>query len=280
MNFSSSSSQLSTSSEPSITSSNPGTPVPIQPRQLHPHTTIPTNSFPNVYFVDPIQVFRCGYEGGLFHSVPNGITIKFPRGAVPENHPLINVQFGVVLNGPFEFPDESKPISPFVWFCTDIADFTFQKPVEIVLPHFLNADQSDCRKLAFMKASHNTSGDYIFKECTDTTKFRSRISHGVLLTTHTCFLCIAMKVSEVAMTKTNYCLVKVTPKNMDAMFNISFCVTYFLETCMEVSQLYIMCTTYLQYIANYNYYVAIIYYTSLVDSNNVYYYESCVFCIV
>ena len=210
-----------------------------QTRRLFPYTTRPTDGYSNVYFVDQLQVFTCGYEGGVFHSAQSGVTIKFPYGAVPEASPPITIEFGVALNGPFEFPPDFKPVSPFIWLCTNNPHFVFRKPVEVTIPHFLTLDKTDNDKLTFMKANHRDVDDeYEFKECTEKKKFKAHNSYGVLLTTHTCFLCIAWKSAELAITKINYCLMKVVPRTLGISFKIVFCVTYFLEACMEVCKVY------------------------------------------
>lgn len=206
-------------------------------KRLFPYTTRTTDSYSSVYFVGQLQVFTCGYEGGVFHSAQNGITVKFPCGAVPEASPPITIEFGVALNGPFEFPPDTKPVSPFVWLCTDRPGYIFNKPVEIILPHFLILDKTDGERLTFMKADHREADDeYEFKECLDKKRFKARGSYGVLNTTHTCFLCVAQKdsISQLSITKAKYCLVKIVPKQLGLTFNIVFCVAYFLETCMEV----------------------------------------------
>ena len=210
---------------------------PVNTKRLFPCTTRTTDGYPNVYFVDLLQVFTCDSDGGVFHSPQHGVTVKIPSGAIPDSSPPITFEFGIALNGPFEFPPDVKPISPFVWLCTDTPGFVFQRLVEVTVPHFISLHQSDCEKLAFMKANHREADDeYVFRECSEKMKFKARSNHGVLLTAHTCFLCIAWKLPENVITRANFCLMKVMPKFPDHNFNIFFCFTFFLETCMEVSE--------------------------------------------
>ncbi len=229
---------ISSSAEKSSHSDHTPTPQPPQTRRLFPFTTRTTDNYSNIYFVDQLQLFTCGYEGGVFHSAQDGVTIKFPRGAVPESSPPITIEFGVALNGPFEFPtDHMNPVSPFVWLCTDRPGFVFRKPVEIIIPHSLLLDKAQSKNLTFLKANHREGEDeYEFVECADKKRFKARSSYGILYTTHTCFLCIAYNdiVSELSTAKITYCLVKVIPKNPGVTFNIVVCIAYFLETCMEV----------------------------------------------
>ena len=216
----------------------------LSSRRLLPYTTRPISSsstqsrLSNVDFIDPIQVFTVESDGGVFHSAQNDITIKFPRGAVPDNSPPVTVQFGVALNGPFDVPDGKKPVSPFMWFCTDVPNFVFHRSIEIVMPHYISLSESDCNKLKFMKAQHKDgdNDDFLFKDCTDPMRFKARSNHGVLLTKHSCFLCIAAKISESMVMNANYCLMKVTPKVCDKVFKLYFIATYFLQTCMEVGK--------------------------------------------
>ena len=211
-------------------------------KRIFPYTTRPIplsstqSNFSNVHFLDPIQVFTVGSDGGVFHSALNDITIKFPKGAVPESSLPVTVQFGVALNGPFDIPVGKKPVSPFMWFCTDVPNFVFHTPVEITMPHYISLTESDSNKLKFMKAKHEEGDkdDFLFKDCTDPMRFKARSNHGVLLTKHSDFLCITAEISESTIMKANYCLMKVTPKACDNVFKVYFIVTYFLQTCMEV----------------------------------------------
>ena len=157
-------------------SASSSTPTPVLPlKRISPYTTRPISSsctqsnFSNVHFLDPIQVFTVQSDGGVFHSAMNDITIKFPKGAVPESSPPVTVQFGVALNGPFDIPVGKKPVSPFMWFCTYVPNFVFHTPVEITMPHYISVTESDCSKLKFMKAKHEEgdNDDFLFKDCTD-----------------------------------------------------------------------------------------------------------------
>ena len=67
----------------------------------------------------------------------------------------MDIEVGVMLTGPFVFPQNIRPISPIIWICIR-NEATLCKPVEIILPHILKLDTADSNKLGlrFMKANH------------------------------------------------------------------------------------------------------------------------------
>ena len=217
---------------------------------IYPHTTISPSAsisgvdLSGVHFVDSLKVIACGPEGGVFHSKSNNVTITFPKGAIPSGMHFVNIEFGVALLGPFDMADhdscgDMNPVSPFVWICTDVTDFTFSKPITIFMPHFISCDtQQDCESLVFMKGDHrlvDEEGRFQFRECDGISKFRLRNMKGSLTTQHCCFLCICSKVPSISISKANYCLMMVMPRQSDLeRFEVIFCITYFLQTCIEV----------------------------------------------
>ena len=195
--------------------------------------------------MDSLDVIAVGPAGGVFHSKSNNVTITFPEGAVPSGIHSVNVEFGVALLGPFDMPDnhsDMKPVSPFVWICTDVKDFKFSKPLTVIMPHFVSCDtQQDCKALVFMEADGrlvDEEGRFQFKESNGTSKFNRRSMKGSLSTLHSGFLCICSKISSIAISKANYCLMMLMPKQPDQeRFEVTFCITYLLETCIQVSQI-------------------------------------------
>ena len=216
-------------------------------RSLYPHTTrSPASScsgvdLSGVHFVDSLEVITCGSPGGVFHSKTNNVTITFPEGAIPSDVHSVNVEFGVALLGPFDMPSSDiKPVSPFIWICVEATEFTFSKPITVILPHFITCGtEEDCEALTFMKADHryvDEEGKFLFKKCDGKSRFRPRNMKGTLYTQHSCFLCISRKVPSTAISNANYCLMMIMPNRQEARFEVTFCITYLLETCMEVGQ--------------------------------------------
>ena len=194
-----------------------------------------------IHFIDSLEVITCGQPGGVFHSKFNDVTITIPEGAIPSDVHSVNLEFGVALLGPFDMPsNEMKPVSPFVWICIEAAEFTFSKPISIILPYFISCDtQQDCEALMFMEADYqyiDEEGKFLFRKSNGKSVFRPHRMKGALFTQHPCLLCIINEVANTSISNANYCLMMVMPSRQEARFEVTFCITYLLETCMEVSQ--------------------------------------------
>ena len=195
-----------------------------------------------IHFVDSLEVITCGQPGGVFHSKSNNVTITIPEGAIPSDVHSVNLKFGVALLGPFVMPgSEVKPVSPFVWICIEVAEFTFNKPIMVILPHSIGCDtEQDCEALMFMKADRyvDEEGKFLFRKSDEKSRFRPHRMKGTLITQHSCFLCITSKVASTTVLNANYCLMMAMPSRQEARFEVTFCIMYLLETCMKVSQHY------------------------------------------
>ena len=178
----------------------------------------------------------------MFHSKSNDVTISIPEGAVPYGQPHPNVEFGVALLGPFEMPHGTEqviPVSPFVWICVDTIEFS--KPVTVILPHFISCDtRQDTDALTFLKAdlrSIDEDGRFHFASCDDgVAKFKPRSMKGTITLQQSCFICIASECPSMSISKANYCLMMVLPSQQAESFEATFCFTYLLQTCIEVSK--------------------------------------------
>ena len=218
-------------------------------RTLYPHTTrSPSSScsgadLSGVHFIDSLEVIACGQPGGVFHSKSNNVTITIPEGAIPSDLHVVNIEFGVALLGPFDMPSsDMKPVSPFIWICIEATEFTFSKPISITLPYYISCStEQDCEALVFMKADHryvDEEGKFLFRKSDGKSRFRPRSMKGTLITQHSCFLCISSSVPNTTISNANYCLMMAMPIRQEARFEVTFCITYLLETCMEVNQCY------------------------------------------
>ena len=189
----------------------------------------------HVPFLDH-QMLECDCNGREYTNVDHDITLRIPEGAVAEGK-KVHFEVAVTMYGPFNFPENTKLISPILWLCLLEEAAELKKPLEIVLPHYLtgNIDQYN---VGFMKANHN---DYEMNDsCQMFYNFRPLISDSVLVyrknqgyavtvTDHLCYLCLAEK--ESATNDSNYCLARV-----ESPHDIIFCASYLLPTCIKVWQ--------------------------------------------
>ena len=187
-----------------------------------------------------VEVMKCNSHGGMYYNFTHDIFVNFPKGAIPEGI-LLNIEVGVALTGPFQFPKGTKSVSPVVWLCVlQYEHFRFLKPVEITLPHYLSLRTEECSKstrLQFMKAGHSRgqSNEYVFLPTDDQAIFRPRQSYGTLYANHFCFLCITAQIGHETTAKARYCLISALPNSTkQPSWSAHFCVAYFLPTCTEV----------------------------------------------
>ena len=222
--------------------------ISVESRSIYPTTTrSPSSScsgvdLSGIHFINSLDVITCGPAGGVFHSKSNNVTIKFPEGAVPSSMHSISIEFGVALLGPFDMPSntEIRPVSPFIWICCDTPEFVFSKPITVIIPHCISCDsEQDCKALMFMKADQNyfnSDGRFQFRKCDAMSAFRPHTMKGSCTTIHSCFLCICSESSNIAISNANYCLMMVMPRQPEERYEVIFCITYLLETCMEVGK--------------------------------------------
>ena len=201
-------------------------------------------------FVEQIDVLKCDSSGREFSNSDHDITLRIPEGAIPDGI-TVHIEAGVALHGPFQFPPGTRPISPIVWLCIQ-ENIPFQKPIEVILPHFLHHWMD--LQLGFLKADHTThttdngEKEYMFQPVNDPVEFHSENGRGfgVLSTKHFCSLCIQANITRDQLpSKAQYCLTEVIPypwPSMPVNVPIHFCVTFFLKTCFQVSN-YMQCIT-------------------------------------
>ena len=198
-------------------------------------------SLPSVPYMDPVEIVQCDSTGGVFYSSAHDFGFTIPEGAIPEGD-SINIEVGITLTGPFDFPQGIKPVSPIVKLCVQQQpNYLFLKPVEVVLPHYFNLtgdEDSSELQIGFLKAGHALNGnqEYKFQQIAiglSNTHFKHE--YGILQTNHFCLLCIGGGVTREDTAKALFYLVgycKIMPD--PTMWKVYFCVTYFLKTCLEV----------------------------------------------
>lgn len=167
-------------------------------------------------------------------ATPEGRNISFQTG---ETH------YGPV--GPFKFPDNTRPVSSVVWFCSDEMS-ELEKPIKFVLSHcYKCSGEDDLPKLAFAKASDeevtvNQRGEkeFTFHIVTEEEKEEEPIftaKDGTLVTRHTCFYCIVERISREDIDHASYCLTEaVSLQAYEGVHDIRFILSYYLHPCIKV----------------------------------------------
>ena len=179
----------------------------------------------------------CDSRGGTFYSSTHDFGFAIPEGAIPEGD-SINIEVGVTLTGPFDFPQGSKPVSPIVKLCVQQQpNYQFLKPVKVILPHYLDLtseEDSSELQIGFLKAGHTLNGNQEYKfEQMDLNN--TQHEYGILRTNHFCLLCIGGGVTREDTAKALFYLVGYCKTMPDpTMWKVYFCVAYFLKTCVEV----------------------------------------------
>ena len=203
-----------------------------------------------VEFLSPMETFQCDSSGGIYHNSKQRITLRIPENAVPVNQ-THDIEVGASLYGNFKFPTGMQPVSPIVWVGSD-SIICFRKPVEIILPHFLNISsesKSSELQVSFAKASHvvnATAGTYQFKDVEDKQSFTLMKGRGILYTTHYCFLSVIAnrEITKEDTNSSNYSLTIAVPRSIPVVRSNSrmYCyITYDLPACHEVSYICCLC---------------------------------------
>ena len=173
----------------------------------------PNSKLESVYFQDAKRkalvpflhhhVLVCDSKAQQYTIEDHDITLRLPKEAVEQGE-TVHLEVGVAMYGPFDFPENTQPISPVVWLCP-VEDAKLKKPFQLILPHYLTGlsqERINHHKVAFAKASHdniNTSKnnqiDYVFHECDTKPIFASynRGFYGILVSQHFCFYCLMAK---------------------------------------------------------------------------------------
>ena len=198
---------------------------------------------------DPLHSFTVASEGKTFTCLDHDITIKVPPGAI-HGRDQVEIEVGVLLHGPFVFPDGIKPISPILWICAK-PEIKFQKSLKITLPHVLSSlteKESKTYGVIFLKADHrafflkqgSSSKYFQFNFFADDTRSVFSSNQGTISTDHFCFLCIGAESSRQLYQRASYCITRIEPKPWPAQnpeTTIYFCISYFLTTCIKVSNI-------------------------------------------
>ena len=86
------------------------------------------------------------------------ITLRIPEGAVAEGE-KVHFEVGVVMYGPFIFPENTQPISPILWLHLLEEDVKLNKHFELILPHCYNGSVTPPDQISFAIADHRSLKD-------------------------------------------------------------------------------------------------------------------------
>ena len=184
----------------------------------------------------PFETVTFDSQGGTYANEDHEIYLRVPRDAIPKGR-TISIEVGVSLNSSLVslLPPGTTPISPIVKLCVIEEDsFKFLKPVTLTLPHFLDiSNEEDVEKLQlqFMKMGHDSNS---FHKSDGSISFCPQSNTATLKTMHFCSFCITAK-ENISVDKINFRLVKVVPRARHlTQWRASFCITYYLRTCLQV----------------------------------------------
>ena len=189
-------------------------------------------------------MIKCDCSGLQYTIEDHDITLRVPKGAVPEGE-ITHFEIGVAAYGPFQFSENTQPISPIVWLCLLEEDHELKKPFQLTLPHILSQiskERIQYHEVRFAKASHS---DHVLAKNMMTYKFNScdvepfftsigKQSYGVLVSKHFCFYCLKAKQTAELAVDAGYSLVRVETFLTPQRNEINFCTIYLLKTCLKV----------------------------------------------
>ena len=197
------------------------------------------------HFVSATERIKCSSSGAKFQDKVHGIAFYVPPGAVDDGSYMV-LEFGVAIVGPFTYPDSIMPVSPILWVqvqCSSDQD-KLKKPIEITLPHALNCNEGSSL-LHFMCASkqkYQVKYHVTFQR----SHKRAMISpnKGTLLSKlskQQYFFCIGGKFCREIIAKTQYCIIRVSPRqSIEKAWKIHFFITYALPACEEVGSKHVL----------------------------------------
>ena len=222
-----------------------------RPASLHNNACPITCTCKGIHFIDSIVSIPCDNSGGEYLSTAHDFKVVIPKGAI-KKRTTVEVQVGITMHGPFQFPPNKRAVSPIIWLGV-WPEVKLKKPIEITLPHFLDLSHIDLvkkdkphKKIVFLKASEKinpvtsrarfTTTRYSFKEATESEELiDAHDSHCTILTKQLSFFCIATSVNQESQLPALYCLLPVIPKPIQHhTWKIHYCVTYLLKSCVQV----------------------------------------------
>jgi hypothetical protein len=195
-------------------------------------------------FIGPTRVVACDSGGGKYKVPDHDITFRIPPEALDG---IVEFEVGIPVHGSFRFPPNLRPISAIVWLAVHdrsgdkSATFVFKKPVEILMPHFLNLtnsdidDKTDELGLGFIRTAEEMDPRerLIFTEGPrEEVSYQQR--HAKIRTKHFCFVCLSAKKSAIP-ERSRYLLTRVLPDPVRVLqWDMNFCISFDLESFVEM----------------------------------------------
>lgn len=199
------------------------------------------------------EVLECDHRG-LTHTISDhDITLRIPEGAVSEGD-TVHFEVGVSTYGPFQFPENNRPISPIIWICLLEKNYELQEMFEFSLPHFLTyLTEQRIRhlKIRFAKAYHkgikeegkkfNTDCVYNFHLLDSQPLFvsKNKRDFAILASKHCCFLCLLAPDTRELAEAAGYCLVRIEPLPNIVCFSATFFYKPFINVRAQVHFVFI-----------------------------------------
>ena len=202
------------------------------------------SNFSNVPFIRGINVIEVTKDGLEYEDKSLGLRISIPNGAFPANCD-VNLQIGMAMYGPFEFPSNTSPISPILMINPSVR-FLLEKPMHIQLPHIIDeATTGDIETLGIkiMKAPVLFSHcQYKFEDIKEDLKIelhkeeeKSYISFSI---SHFCFIAVLKNQAlREDIFGTSCCVFPMCPSETamaSGEFSYHLSVTYYIEPCITV----------------------------------------------
>lgn len=222
-------------------------PPMTRPASLHSSSCPITCACKGIHFIDSIVSIPCDSTGGEYLSEEHDFKIVIPKGAI-KKQTTVELQVGVAMHGPFQFPLTKKAVSPIIWL-GGCPEAKLKKPIEVTMPHFIDMSCVDLqkkdksnKKLVFLKASEKrketgSRAKYSFKEATNSQEFHAaNESNCTILTKQLGFFCIGTSLNQDSIEQAaRYCLLPVIPMPIQHhSWKMHYCVTYQLKSCIQV----------------------------------------------
>ena len=193
------------------------------------------------------QLVKCDCNGYKLTNMEHDVSLNIPDSNIVEGR-IISLEVAIAMYGPFTFPENTRPISPIVWFSVMDKDIEFNNPFQVVLPHFLSRlpeNKAGIDYVRFAKAERNCQDDQCyphFKYCNERPQFSSGSgtrNYGILDTNdHDCFFCLCAPQTSKLNEEATYHLVRIEMPISPWKYEIHFCVVYSLDTYLRVRIMY------------------------------------------
>ena len=187
------------------------------------------------------QLLECDCSSHKYTFDGHDITLIIPNGTVAEGE-KVHFEVAVAMYGPFNFPDNTQPISPILWLCLMEESTELKKPFQVILPHCLTGltkSRLHQQQVCFIKSCHedrDTEGHYNFSQCSSDDNYFLLDGYGVLETNYFGLFSFA-KLKNINQTDLSYCLARVYLPPSPPTYNFHFYALFNLPTHKKVCQL-------------------------------------------